>query len=1094
VEIGEKQVMPEMEVSTMRAKTCVQVSVFDYQRIPLPNAQVTLKSLEQGYDQVIRLEYDARRRAYQAADVRPGQYVVRAEAKGFEPQEREVQVDPAGIKDTFILGKEGMPFYYRGKARVPFEPPEDLLGVSVRPGLSDRQEEELLAFASEVKLEPVKVGEPVREDNVRVFRFPRDTSEQNKREIQRHLARHPLVRLVGPVVHIDKDRVTFSTNQLVAKFRAHVTREEIPVIADHHNLEIIRTIPYAGNTYLLHTGREADYDLFAICDALVKSDLVEYAEPNLVITAADAQINPTDFLYSQQWHIPLIHLPEAWDVLQNENAPGVVQGDPGDLTFGSENVIVAIFDRGIQSQTVGGVTSAAHADFDGTVTSGDDKVYEFCDFANMVSNNDTPPNDHGMGCAGVATALANNASVVAGEEEGVVGAAPNCQVMGLIRPAGLGELRYSDAYIWMAGFYPGWVADGTDYPVGTVFPVPPNPGADIISNSFYWDPWPISGLMSDTIDFLTTYGRSGKGVLLFICAGNMNRDFSLDQALAVHPKTMAVAASSLDDDGVTEIRAAYSDFGDGIDFCAPSHDEYVGGGALHNPPANYGVISCDLPGGGNLAGHTGGPLDYRNNFGGTSSATPLVAGVAALVLSLDPELTWVEVRQILHDTAQKIDPNNTDPDGRWQDVDGRVATDPGYLGPHYSEWYGYGRIDAEAAIIAARDYAHDRDIVIRENLADVGSVPSAGVFYDSPDIWVRNRAPAVDGAAALPASYHHAPPHLGPISEQDNWIYVRFKNVGTAPSYDFYVRVYLTHFAGTEFVYPDNYIPTNRPGDPVPTPLEPGTYLIGEVHCPSLDGENSDILNMRWPEELVPPQTVVVSGVPVTWHPCLLAEVSPHDSPVALPLLEALIHVWDSNDLAQKNISVIYSDADAFAMAGVLGNLANQSPYLELLVDRRKVPPQVELFVELLDPRAKEWLRTFVQEHKPELPSARSRLTFLEETRVAIDYPRYPGSSQMVLTLPAQTKLEVTEPDKCPDDTRYNFTLGSYKGREVAWLAPREQTCIPVFTGGDKLVPMILGAVVRKEVQPGDYEIGLTQLDPNGKPSGGLAVQLKIGG
>jgi hypothetical protein len=219
--------------------------------------------------------------------------------------------------------------------------------------------------------------------------------------------------------------------------------------------------------------------------------------------------------------------------------------------------------------------------------------------------------------------------------------------------------------------------------------------------------------------------------------------------------------------------------------------------------------------------------------------------------------------------------------------------------------------------------------------------------------------------------------------------------------------------------------------------LEPATYLIGEVHCPSLDGGDSDILNLRWPEELVPPETVMVSGVPVAWHPCLLVEVSPHDSPVALPLLEALIHVWDSNDLAQKNISVIYSDADAFAMAGVLGNLANRSPYLELLVDLRRVPPQVELFVELLDPKAKEWLRTFVQEHK--------------------------------------------------------LKLGSYKGREVVWLAPREQTRIPVF-GGDKLVPMLLGAVVRKEVKPDEYEIGLTQLDPNGKPSGGLAIQLKIGG
>jgi hypothetical protein len=391
-----------------------------------------------------------------------------------------------------------MPFYYRGRARVPFEPPEDLLGVSVRPGLSDKQEEELLAYADQVKLEPEQVGDPVRENNIRVFRFPADINEQSKQEIQQHLSRHPLVRQVGPVILMAESSVTFLINQLVVKFKPHVTRDEIPVIADRYNLEIVRTIPYAGNAYLLCTGQEADYGLLDVCDALVKSGLVEYAEPNLVTTRADAQINPTDSLYNQQWHIPLINLPEAWEVLQNENAAGVAQGDPGDLTFGSENVIIAILDRGIQSQTVGGVTSAAHPGFEGTVTSGNDKVTRFFDFARVVPNNDAPPNDHGMGCAGVATALANNPSVLAGEEEGVVGVAPNCRVMGLIRPVPGGEVHYSDAYIWMAGFYPGWVADGTDYPVGTVFPARPLPGADIISSSFGWDPWPISGLMSDS--------------------------------------------------------------------------------------------------------------------------------------------------------------------------------------------------------------------------------------------------------------------------------------------------------------------------------------------------------------------------------------------------------------------------------------------------------------------------------------------------------------------------------------------------------------------------------------------------------------------
>src|SRR3972149_2881910 len=50
-----------------------------------------------------------------------------------------------------------------------------------------------------------------------------------------------------------------------------------------------------------------------------------------------------------------------------------------------------------------------------------------------------------------------------------------------------------------------------------------------------------------------------------------------------------------------------------------------------------------------------GPAEYRDNFSGTSYATPICAGVAALILSANPDLTWVEIRQILRDTARKID-------------------------------------------------------------------------------------------------------------------------------------------------------------------------------------------------------------------------------------------------------------------------------------------------------------------------------------------------------------------------------------------------------------------------------------------------------
>ncbi|HZA28747.1 MAG TPA: S8 family serine peptidase, partial [Gammaproteobacteria bacterium] len=72
---------------------------------------------------------------------------------------------------------------------------------------------------------------------------------------------------------------------------------------------------------------------------------------------------------------------------------------------------------------------------------------------------------------------------------------------------------------------------------------------------------------------------------------------------------------------------------------------------------------------------------YANDFGGTSSATPLAAGIAGLVLSRNPNLTRKEVKQILRDTADKIGPAPYDEKGR-------------------NNRYGFGRLNANKAVKA----------------------------------------------------------------------------------------------------------------------------------------------------------------------------------------------------------------------------------------------------------------------------------------------------------------------------------------------------------------------------------------------------------
>ena len=63
----------------------------------------------------------------------------------------------------------------------------------------------------------------------------------------------------------------------------------------------------------------------------------------------------------------------------------------------------------------------------------------------------------------------------------------------------------------------------------------------------------------------------------------------------------------------------------------------------------------------------GGPADYSTEFGGTSYSTPVVAGIAALILSAKNALSWVEVREILRNTSRKINVGETSANGLWRD-------------------------------------------------------------------------------------------------------------------------------------------------------------------------------------------------------------------------------------------------------------------------------------------------------------------------------------------------------------------------------------------------------------------------------------------
>ena len=163
---------------------------------------------------------------------------------------------------------------------------------------------------------------------------------------------------------------------------------------------------------------------------------------------------------------------------------------------------------------------------------------------------------------------------------------------------------------------------------------------DIYSNS--WGPYddgtidPIGPLLSQSLENGITNGRDGKGVIYTWAGGNgrENSDNSNYDGYANSRFVLAIGAISSDG-----TYSYYSEPGANLLVTAPSD-------STTNHP---GITTTDIEGrrgynaGGSLNVNGISNLDdnnYTNDFGGTSSATPLASGIIALMLQANPALTW----------------------------------------------------------------------------------------------------------------------------------------------------------------------------------------------------------------------------------------------------------------------------------------------------------------------------------------------------------------------------------------------------------------------------------------------------------------------
>jgi len=186
-----------------------------------------------------------------------------------------------------------------------------------------------------------------------------------------------------------------------------------------------------------------------------------------------------------------------------------------------------------------------------------------------------------------------------------------------------------------------------------------------------------------------TNGRNGKGTLFFWAAGNGGTvkinsisnevDNSNFDGQANHYGVLSVCGVGSDGK-----RASYSEKGANLWVCGhtqgttPGYTEAITTtDATGNKGSNTTSSSSDLSN-----------RNYTNRFNGTSAATPVVAGITALILSKYPDLSWRDVREILAKSARKNDGG----DSEW------TTNQAGY---NINHKYGFGTVDAGLALSTA---------------------------------------------------------------------------------------------------------------------------------------------------------------------------------------------------------------------------------------------------------------------------------------------------------------------------------------------------------------------------------------------------------
>lgn len=474
--------------------------------------------------------------------------------------------------------------------------------------------------------------------------FPKENITQTDYfEIVRKIQEDSNVIQVSPSFLVNGKKLSLSNNFYV-KLHNIEDVDKLSKMVDKHFIRILGRNEYMPLWITLSCTKQTPMNAIEAANLFYESQLFEYAEPEFLYH--DLQTT-NDAYYSDQWGLK--------NTGQLGGTPNVdIHAESAwTITAGSPNIRVAVFDHGFEMNHPDLVNSVYSTGYD----------------ANTGTSPATVRGDHGTACAGIIGAQQNNSI-------GVSGIAPNSKLISISI-----NLNFSDTPQQLAnGFNWAW-----------------QNGADVISNS--WGGYTPSSIIDDAITATLAQGRNGKGTIVVFASGNENNT-NIRYPGNSNPDILVVGA--------------ISNCGERKSYTSCDGESWWG--------SNYGSeLDAVAPGvfipttdrqGDNGYNYNGMTDDYSNRdytewFNGTSSACPHVAGIAALILSVNPNLTQKQVSDIIESTTQKIGGYN------YQTTSGRPNG-------AWNNEMGYGLVNAYAAVQAASCVTDFTNQTVTTNTVVVG--------------------------------------------------------------------------------------------------------------------------------------------------------------------------------------------------------------------------------------------------------------------------------------------------------------------------------------------------------------------------------------